>query len=693
MAPQALALLWLAAALPAALASRLVASRSNHLQAPAKSYPVSGVVELLRDMQKQLSKQADADEEIYEKLACWCTTNDKAKTQAIADAEARVTDLSATIEKTTALGETLKVEINGLEQEVAKNQQSLNVATALREKQKAEFVGEEKEMIQSIQALGAAITVLAKHHEGGGASLLSGQALAAAATAAGRLQRHSALLQGRLTPSQQRAVQALAQQAPGGGYYDATPTFKQAYKPQSGEIFGILREMKETFEADLSASQKEEVEAQQTYEQVKEAKENEIQMGQAFLRDKQQQLADADEKLAQSKQDRQDTEASLGADKSFLSDLKLKCSMTDKEWDDRQRARQTEQAAVAEAISILSSDDARDLFSRTYNPAAFIQRRSTRQVSGRDRAAAVLLAATGRAHSAQLAALAAAARIDSFTRVKQAIDDMVAQLLNEKELEVRHKDWCIDELAKNERSAEKQAHTKATLDNTIQGLQLKITGLNNTIEGLQGEISDLQLQQQRAREDREIEHREFNTTIADQRQSRELLQEALAVLQRVYAAASETPAPSAALLQRQQPTPPPGFTTYEKHGGASSVVALVQHIIEDTQNMEAATLQAETDAQDAFTQLVQETTTSVAAKQDAVLDRTREMTQAEQDLTQARSELDGTLTEMQALSETGAGLHGSCDFTLKNFDLRQAARDEEVAALRQAKAYLSGMQL
>ena len=32
----------------------------------------------------------------------------------------------------------------------------------------------------------------------------------------------------------------------------------------------------------------------------------------------------------------------------------------------------------------------------------------------------------------------------------------------------------------------------------------------------------------------------------------------------------------------------------------------------------------------------------------------------------------------------------SCDFTLKNFDIRQEARDQEVEVLRQAKAILSG---
>ena len=42
-------------------------------------------------------------------------------------------------------------------------------------------------------------------------------------------------------------------------YFDAEPTFKQSYAPQSGAIFGILKQMKETFETNLSSSQKEDL--------------------------------------------------------------------------------------------------------------------------------------------------------------------------------------------------------------------------------------------------------------------------------------------------------------------------------------------------------------------------------------------------------------------------------------------------
>merc|ERR1712045_985407 len=76
----------------------------------AKNRPVSKVITLLKDMLKQLEKEAQEDEEIYDKLACWCETNDKEKTKAIADAEAKIEELTTKIEELTALSARLNTE-------------------------------------------------------------------------------------------------------------------------------------------------------------------------------------------------------------------------------------------------------------------------------------------------------------------------------------------------------------------------------------------------------------------------------------------------------------------------------------------------------------------------------------------------------------------------------------------------------
>merc|ERR1712060_793621 len=190
-------------------------------------------------------------------------------------------DLTTKIEELTAASARLNTEIKNLEKEVAANQEALDQATAIREKQLAEFNAEEKDLLESISALKAAITVLSKHHGGALLQMPRSHMLGVAATLQHEMQKHAALLQGVLTHSERNTANAFIQ-AP-EDYFDASPTFKQSYAPQSGEIFGILRQMKETFEANLSDAQKEEMANQKAYEDLKAAKEAEIAAGQAQI--------------------------------------------------------------------------------------------------------------------------------------------------------------------------------------------------------------------------------------------------------------------------------------------------------------------------------------------------------------------------------------------------------------------------
>merc|ERR1740117_649908 len=93
-----------------------------------KNRPVTKVINLLKDMQAQLEKEATEDQEVYEKVACWCETNDKDKTTAISDAESRITDLTSTIEELTAQSSRLNTEIKNLNSEIAKNEAALDKA-------------------------------------------------------------------------------------------------------------------------------------------------------------------------------------------------------------------------------------------------------------------------------------------------------------------------------------------------------------------------------------------------------------------------------------------------------------------------------------------------------------------------------------------------------------------------------------
>merc|ERR1719456_1679354 len=496
----------------------------------AKNRPVSKVITLLKDMLKQLEKEAEEDEEIYDKMACWCETNDKEKTKSISDAEARISDLTTKIEELTANSARLNTEIKNLEKEVAENQAALDKATAIRQKQLAEFNEEEKDALEAISALKSAVTVLSKHN-----SLIQmprSHIVGVAATVQNEMQKHASLLTGVLTHKERRAVSSFIQ-AP-EDYFDAEPTFKQSYAPQSGEIFGILKQMKETFETNLSQSQKDEMANQKAYEDLKAAKEAEIKAGQNQIDSKTQELADTDEKNAQAKEDVEDTKKSLSADEQFLMMLKEKCSMTDGEWEERQKTRQLEMEACSKALAVLSSDDAHDLFTKTFNPS-FVQKESALHSERRAQASKLLSAVAQKVQNPRLATLAVRVRLDAFTRVKKAIDDMVSQLLKEKEDEIKHKDFCVEEFNTNELQTEKKDREKQDLTAKIEDLDSTIASLTKAIDTLKSEVAEMQVQMKRAGEDREKENKEFQQTVADQRASQKLLTAALNILKGFYA--------------------------------------------------------------------------------------------------------------------------------------------------------------
>merc|ERR1719461_2025781 len=119
-------------------------------------------------------------------------------------------------------------------------------------------------------------------------------------------------------------------------------------------------------------------------------------------------------------------------------------------------------------------------------------------------------------------------------------------------------------------------------------------------------------------------------------------------------------------------------------------MSLIQQIISDAKAMEAEAIRAEEDAQRAYEDFVKETNNSIEAKSRDIVNKSELKAKTETDLVETKKAKEAVLLELEQLSNYNAELHQSYDFVWKNFDLRQTARDEEVEALRQAKAILSG---
>merc|ERR1719335_1677525 len=372
--------------------------------------------------------------------------------------------------------------------------------------------------------------------------------------------KHADFLAEVITPSQRRTLTAFVQAS--DDYSGAAFVQTQSGAPASGEIFGILKQMKESFETKTT------------------------------------ELAATDEKNAQSKENLEATRESLAADTEFLASLKETCQNMDQEFEERTKTRQLEIQAVSKALAFLSSDEAHDLFTRTFNPA-LVQKRTAIQSKRRTSVSKVLADAAQKFQDPRLSTLATQARLDAFTKVKKSIQDMVDKLIKEKEDEIKHKDFCVEEINNNERDTEMKQRDKADLIAKIDDLSMTIDTLSKEIETLKAEVADLQVQMKRAGEDREKMNKEFQITVADQRATQKLLAAALNILKGFYE--------KAALVQKHTgekhltgQAPPPGFKSYEKNAASGGVMGMMQSIIDDAKAMEAEAIRSEEDSQKAY---------------------------------------------------------------------------------------------
>merc|ERR550532_411898 len=235
----------------------------------------------------------------------------------------------------------------------------------------------------------------------------------------------------------------------------------------------------------------------------------------------------------------------------------------------------------------------------------------------------------------------------------------------------------------------KKEREKKDLIAKIEDLEMTIKSLADEIAKLKSVIAEMQVQLKRAGEDREKQNKEFQMTVADQRETQKLLKAALNVLQDFYG----KKATATSMMQREEPVgppPPPGFEAYKNNAANGGVVSMIQQIISDAKAMEAEAIRSEEDAQKAYEDFVKETNNSIEAKSRDIVNKSKQKAKAEEELVEAKQDKAAVLLELENLSNYNAELHQSCDFVMKNFDLRQTARDEEVEALRQAKAILSG---
>merc|ERR1719284_433689 len=257
------------------------------------------------------------------------------------------------------------------------------------------------------------------------------------------------------------------------------------YTPASGQIVGILKQMKETMEGDLAGITKTEQDAIANYNSLAAAKEKQIQANTKAIEEKIERVGNLGVEIETMKADLSDTAQAMIEDKKFLADLDNQCKTKKEEWEVRSKTRTEELLCLADTIKVLNDDDALELFKKTLpGSAAFLQTTQAASNQMRKQALAALNRGNHKDFHLDLIAMALRGKKFSFDKVIAMVDEMVALLAKEQADDDSKKEMCEMQLDKAEDDMK-------TLDVTISDLEKSIEDSKGEIATLADEIAAL----------------------------------------------------------------------------------------------------------------------------------------------------------------------------------------------------------
>jgi hypothetical protein len=670
---------------------------SNAAVAKNEDRTITKVVKLLQGMLEKSEKEGEEEKVIFDKFKCYCETSEAEKRASIKQQSELIEMLSSQIAEIQGRTGELSSDCAKLKVDMAANKQAREEAENIRKKENAAFLAEEQDLTQAIAQMKEAIEVLAEvggdqtksvgaDHKQFMAAPDSANLLSLRTQVEVALKSASALM----NPNQRKSAQSFVQ-AP----------FTGTYTSQSAEVVGILKEMRDTFTTNLETARETEKAQQAAFEKFMADKLAAFQEMESSYEAKQKALGENDELLSSKKEQLAEAERQLASDQEFLEKLVPMCEEKTKGYENRKVLRANEEAAIAEAISILNNDEAFEKFgtveATSTGLTGFIQLRSVRKhmskgMEVRRVVERVLEKAATDAKSTRVSKLLALVKADNpFETVLAEIDKMLGLIAEEGAEDKKNLDWCNSERKTNNANLE----TKKT---EILGLEEQINTLKVTIDdpesGLKAQISNTELELVQNHESQVSETKErtednlaYQKDIVNLQDAQAILQKALKVLKVYYDNLAKKLADGEALMQ-EDPNPPEAWKGDGAYEGQSSnggdVIKMLEFILSNTQKEETTAHsdeeKAQADYEDSMTALK-----DAQAKAEKSLAKLREdLAEAEQQLMQAEEDLKDTTQAKEAIEAYLAKIKPGCDFITTNFDLREKNRKTETEALEKA---------
>merc|ERR1719512_585645 len=309
------------------------------------------------------------------------------------------------------------------------------------------------------------------------------------------------------------------------------------------------------------------------------------------------------------------------------------------------------------------------------------------------------------------------------------IDNLVALLGKEQTDDDNKKAYCLQQLDESDDKKKFLERSIATEKASIASAEDAIASLTQEIAALTAGIKALDTSVAEATAQRKDENAEFKALIASNTAAKELLSFAKNRLNKFYnpklykapppADVSEedrlyaaqggvvtTAAPggiagtgitvfaqvSMHSDQDAAPAPPPetwgAYTSKSKEN--TGVMSMIDLLIKDLDKEMTEAETEEKDSQADYEELMSDSAAKRAADSQAVDEKSAAKADATAALESHTDDREAGSRDLMATSKYIASLHGECDWLLKYFEARRAARAGEVDSLKRAKAVLSG---
>jgi hypothetical protein len=466
------------------------------------------------------------------------------------------------------------------------------------------------------------------------------------------------------------------------------------YAPASTKIQGILKNMYDTFLANMQTANEDEGTKQKSFEELIATKQEELAALKATLANKQQTLGEKTKELADSKQQRQQTEEQLAADEKFFADTKAACAAKADEWAERTRLRTEELAGIANALKTLDSPEARATFESSATTFLQFNSRSVKLSQTVNK----LKSMATKSHSLRLASLAvtvqqkAASGRDAFAEIMGEIEKMISNLRREEQDDLDHRDFC--EQSQNALGGENDslAHSKENAEAKKERLKAKSEALAGEIK-MNEEAKDAQEKElEDALNTRNEEHEEYIQALKDDKAAIALLTKAISQMSAFYS--------NNGIAFVQEPTystdPDAAPETFgdKPYGGRKSestgVFAILEMIKEDIEKEVGEAKKSEADATKEYEGMRAAGRDTVTTLTDLINSLSKEKASVDQktantegDIADLQGQIDGNDGEQQAMKD-------NCNWILTSFESRKTKRINEINGLQTAKSFLLG---